>query len=79
MLPFLGVIKHHNMEKTMRYKDIARQIIVSRGIHQEPTAEDGKRYNPSERNFTDKQLGKIQEAFDASVEWLQKKWKLNEE
>jgi len=63
----------------MRYKEIARQIILSRGIHQDIEPEDGTRHHPDGRKFTPKQVGKIQENFDASVAWLKKKWRLDEE
>lgn len=63
----------------MKYKDIARTIILSRGIHQEVIAEDGVRHNPSGRAFTEKQLTKIREHHEAAVAWLRKKWKLDEE
>lgn len=62
----------------MKYKDIARQMIMSRGAQVEPEAGDGKKYNPSGRDFTDKQLAKISEQYNASREWLIKKWKLDD-
>lgn len=63
----------------MRYKEIARRIILSRGIHSNIEPEDGLRHHPDgSRKFTPKQVAKIQENFDATVEWLKKKWKLDE-
>lgn len=63
----------------MQTRNIAKQFIFDKGAKVEITAEDGKVYNDSGRNFTDKQLEKVNEAREIVAEALSKKWKLDEE
>lgn len=58
----------------MQTRNIAKQFIFDKGAKLAITAEDGEVYNESGRKFTDKQLEKVNEAREAVVEQLKKKW-----
>jgi len=62
----------------MQTRNIAKQFIFDHGAKQEITAEDGVKYNESGRNFTEKQLEKVNAAREEVAGQLAKKWKLDE-
>lgn len=60
----------------MQTRNIAKQFIFDKGAKVKITAEDGEVYNDSGRKFTEKQLEKVNEAREAVVEQLKKKWNI---
>lgn len=61
----------------MQYRNIAKRIILDR-IATKITAEDGQTYHdePGGKDFTPKQVRKLNEALEAVEASLTKKWKL---
>lgn len=61
----------------MQYRNIAKRIILDR-IAAKITAEDGKTYHdePGGKDFTPKQVLKLNESLEAIEASLTKKWKL---
>lgn len=63
----------------MKYREIAKRILLDR-IDDKITAEDGQTYHdePGGKDFTPKQVRKLNEAKDAVAASLKKKWKLDD-
>lgn len=60
----------------MKYRDIAKRIVLDR-IKSRITAVDGQTYHdePGGKEFTPKQVRKLNEALDGIEASLRKKWK----
>ena len=61
----------------MKYREIAKQILLDR-LAVEVKAEDGQNYHEDAggKDFTPKQVRKLNEALESIGESLKKKWKL---
>lgn len=61
----------------MKYRDIAKQNLIDR-MAAPITAEDGEKYNDEVEGkaFTPKQVRKLNEAREATIATLKKKWKI---
>lgn len=66
----------------MKYRDIAKVILIKRGSDERVRADDAKivgELAEGRDEFTPKQVTKVQDALTDLVGKLQKKWKINED